>query len=80
MADGYESKIQQGGANLSGGQRQRIAIARTLLVDPAILILDDSTSAVDLETEARIQDALAAFEASNSRPGGPAHQHRARRR
>lgn len=61
MTDGYQSAVQQGGSNLSGGQRQRIAIARTLLVDPAILILDDSTSAVDLETEARIQDALVAF-------------------
>ena len=62
LADGYDSPVQQSGANLSGGQRQRIAIARTLLVDPAILILDDSTSAVDLETEARIQEALAAYE------------------
>ncbi len=62
MPDGYDSVIDQGGANLSGGQRQRIAIARTLLAKPAILILDDSTSAVDLETEALIQDALAAFE------------------
>jgi len=61
MSDGYESKIEQGGANLSGGQRQRLAIARTLLTDPSILILDDSTSAVDLETEAQIQEALAAY-------------------
>ncbi len=61
MTDGYDSAVAQGGSNLSGGQRQRIAIARTLLIDPAILILDDSTSAVDLETEAKIQDALAAF-------------------
>ncbi len=62
MPDGYDSILDQGGANLSGGQRQRIAIARTLLSTPAILILDDSTSAVDLETEALIQDALAAYE------------------
>ncbi len=61
MPEGYESAIEQGGSNLSGGQRQRLAIARTLLSNPAILILDDSTSAVDLETEARIQEALAAF-------------------
>ncbi len=61
MPDGYESVIAQGGANLSGGQRQRLSIARTLVVNPSILILDDSTSAVDLETEARIQDALAAL-------------------
>lgn len=62
MTDGYESQIEQGGSNLSGGQRQRMAIARTLIVDPDILILDDSTSAVDLETEARIQEALATYE------------------
>ncbi|MCL4120205.1 UNVERIFIED_CONTAM: hypothetical protein GTU68_022979 [Idotea baltica] len=58
MTDGYNSVIQQSGANLSGGQRQRLAIARTLLLNPAILILDDSTSAVDLETEAHIQTAF----------------------
>lgn len=58
MADGYESHVESQGANLSGGQRQRVAIARALLVSPAILILDDSTSAVDYETEIKIQDAL----------------------
>lgn len=56
MPDGYDSKIEQGGSNLSGGQRQRMTIARTLVVEPKILIFDDSTSAVDLETEARIQE------------------------
>ncbi len=60
MPQGYDSVIEQSGANLSGGQRQRLAIARTLILEPAILILDDSTSAIDLETEAHIQ---AAFEA-----------------
>ena len=58
MPDGYDSMIEARGANLSGGQKQRIAIARALLVKPSILILDDSTSAVDLETEIKIQDAL----------------------
>ncbi|NJN81817.1 MAG: ABC transporter ATP-binding protein, partial [Caldilineaceae bacterium] len=58
MADGYESSVGARGTNLSGGQRQRIAIARALLLQPGILILDDSTSSVDLDTEVKIQDAL----------------------
>jgi len=58
MPDGYESFVEERGANLSGGQKQRIAIARALLISPRILILDDCTSAVDLETEAKIQLAL----------------------
>ncbi|MBI3961087.1 MAG: ABC transporter ATP-binding protein [Chloroflexi bacterium] len=59
LPDGYESVVESRGDNFSGGQKQRIAIARALLTRPAILLLDDSTSAVDLETEVRIQDALA---------------------
>ena len=58
MPSGYESLVEARGANLSGGQKQRIAIARALLTKPAVLILDDSTSAVDLDTELRLQEAL----------------------
>ena len=58
LPDGYDSWVEERGANLSGGQKQRIAIARALLIGPSILILDDSTSAVDTDTEAKIQQAL----------------------
>lgn len=56
--DGYDTAVGQRGVTLSGGQKQRIAIARALLIKPRILILDDSTSAVDAETEYRIEQAL----------------------
>ncbi|MEM6928592.1 MAG: ATP-binding cassette domain-containing protein, partial [Myxococcota bacterium] len=60
FAEGYDTVVGERGATLSGGQRQRIAIARALLTDPRILVIDDSTSAVDSATEDRIQRAIGA--------------------
>ena len=58
LPDGYDSWVGERGITLSGGQRQRLAIARTILLDPPILILDDSTSSVDMATEFKLQQAL----------------------
>ena len=61
LPQGYDTVVGQRGVMLSGGQRQRISVARSLLVKPKVLILDDSTSSLDIETEIRLQDALDAL-------------------
>jgi ATP-binding cassette subfamily B protein len=60
LPDGYDTWVGERGVTLSGGQRQRLSIARTVLLDPPVLILDDSTSSVDVETERRIHQAMIA--------------------
>jgi ATP-binding cassette subfamily B multidrug efflux pump len=65
--DGYDTAVGQRGVNLSGGQKQRIAIARALITQPIVLILDDSTSAVDVETESMIETAMNRVAANSTR-------------
>ncbi|MFC5368720.1 ABC transporter ATP-binding protein [Salinirubrum litoreum] len=66
LPDGYDTLVGERGVRLSGGQRQRLALARTILKDPAIIVLDEATSAVDTETEALIQSSLAEFAADRT--------------
>ncbi len=67
LPDSYDTHIEQRGINLSGGQKQRLTIARALLMNPSVLILDDSTSSVDIETERRIHTAIASMDPEMTR-------------
>ena len=71
LPQGYDAHVEERGVNLSGGQKQRVAIARALLTRPKILILDDSTSSVDVETETKIQDALETVMRDRTSPSTP---------
>ena len=66
LPQGYDTVLSEGGENLSGGQRQRISIARAILRDPEILILDEATSNIDADSEAKISQALAEFTVSRT--------------
>ncbi|MFN9953211.1 MAG: ATP-binding cassette domain-containing protein [bacterium] len=66
LPDGYETAVAEGGASLSGGQRQRISIARAVLRDPSILVMDEATSQIDAESEEQINEAIADFGAGRT--------------
>jgi len=66
LPDGYETRVGAGGQDLSGGERQRLSIARTIIQNPKILILDEATAAMDTETEGKIQDALNKLQANRT--------------
>jgi ATP-binding cassette subfamily B protein len=66
MPEGYDTIVGERGVGLSGGQKQRISLARALLKNPSIIILDDTTSAVDMETEAKIQKELKALDGNRT--------------
>ena len=66
MPEGYDTVVGERGVGLSGGQKQRLSLARSLADNPSILIMDDTTSAVDMETESRIQESLQKLEGSRT--------------
>ncbi len=77
LPQGYDTHVEARGVNFSGGQKQRLAIARHYYLNPRVLILDDSTSSVDVDTETRIQEALESQHFKHTKfCGCSAHQHR----
>ena len=66
LPDAYETRVGAGGQDLSGGEKQRLSIARTIIQNPKILILDEATAAMDTETEGKIQDALNKLQADRT--------------